>query len=174
MSRGRAAARRMALRRLLGGGKIGSQEELVSLLAGAGFRVTQTTVSRDLAAVGAVKVAGSKGEVYRLTGLGEQDGPAQAALARSLGEFAVSIDAALNQAVVRTVPGGASPVAAALDAAVFSLDGGEAGEISGAMGTLAGDDTVLVICRSGEARSAKSGAGVARWLKSLLRPEDSL
>ncbi len=166
MSRGRAAARRMALRGLLAGGVIGSQEELVSLLAAQGFRVTQTTVSRDLAALGAIKVTTARGEVYRLAAAGEGVGGALAALARSLEGFAVSIDAVLNQVVVRTVPGGASPVAAALDAAVF-----DAGEIEGVLGTLAGDDTVLLICRSASESSLDSGPGVARKLKKLLRPE---
>ena len=166
MSRGRAAARRMALRGLLAAGAIGSQEELVSLLAQEGFRVTQTTISRDLAALGAMKVVTARGEVYRLAAAGEEVGEALASLTRSLEGFAVSIEAALNQVVVRTVPGGASPVAAALDAAVF-----EAGEFAGVLGTLAGDDTVLLICRSAEESSNESGLGVARRLKKLLRPE---
>jgi transcriptional regulator of arginine metabolism len=165
MSRGRAAARRISLRRLISGAAITSQDELVERLEGEGFRVTQTTVSRDLAAIGAVKVATPAGECYQLASVAAEEGDEAAELARLISEFVVSIDAALNQVVLRTMPGGASAVAVALDTAVA------AAAIDGVLGTLAGDDTVLVICRAADCREAASGPVLARRLRKLLSPE---
>ena len=89
MSRGRAAARRMLLRRFITGRSVESQEELVALLQEEDFVVTQTTVSRDLTAIGAVKVHTEDGERYRLLGASEERSEALVGLARLLSEFAV-------------------------------------------------------------------------------------
>lgn len=146
------AARRGALRRLLQAGRISSQEEIVLRLARAGHRATQTTVSRDLAALGAVKVVDDDGEErYALP-----DEPAPASgldeLTRMLRQFAVEIEASANLAVVKTLPGSAGPVATALDRA----------RLDGILGTVAGDDTVLVV-----ARDPRGGSPLARRLDLL-------
>jgi transcriptional regulator of arginine metabolism len=146
------AARRGALRRLLLDGRVSSQEEIVVRLSRAGHRATQTTVSRDLAALGAVKVVDEDGvERYAL-----RDEPTPAGgpdeLTRMLRQFAVEIDASANLAVVKTLPGSAGPVATALDRA----------RLDGILGTVAGDDTVLVV-----ARDPRGGSPLARRLELL-------
>jgi transcriptional regulator of arginine metabolism len=145
------AARRGLLRRLLLERRISSQEEIVDRLARAGHRATQTTVSRDLTALGAVKVVDDGGERYTLP-----DEPAPAGgldeLTRMLRQFAVEIDASANLAVVKTLPGSAGPVATALDRA----------RLDGILGTVAGDDTVLVV-----ARDPRGGSPLARRLELL-------
>jgi transcriptional regulator of arginine metabolism len=149
----RSAARRLALRRLLAGGGAASQEALVEALARQGHRVSQTTVSRDLKALGARKrLAGEGGEVYALPGAEEAAG-ASAELAGMLRSFVVGIDSSLNLAVLHTPPGAAGTVAAALDRAA----------LRGVLGSVAGDDTILVITE-GE----KGGGRLARELAALL------
>lgn len=148
----RMASRRGLLRRWLAERAVASQGDLVARLARHGHRVTQTTVSRDLAALGATKTVDRNGdERYVLP-----DEPVAAAgledLARLLRQFAVEIDDSANLAVVKTLPGSAGPVATALDRA----------RLDGILGTVAGDDTVLVVTRA-----ATGGARVARTLERL-------
>lgn len=138
---GRAAARRRAIRSMLRERRITSQEQLVELLAEAGHPVTQATVSRDLRAVGAVKSPVGEGR-YRLV-----DGPAgDGELAQALGEFALGMAPSGNLVVIRTPPGAAQVVAGAIDRA----------GLEGVLGTVAGDDTVLVV-----AEERRGGRGVA-------------
>ncbi len=154
MNRGRAAARRVVLRRLLSGGEASTQDDIARLLARRGHVVTQATVSRDLAAIGAVKTTGDDGEErYALAPAAGREAVAPQELARLLQAFAIEIGHSGNLAVVKTAPGSAGPVAAALDSA----------EIESVLATIAGDDTVLVV-----ARSAQGGAGLARALDRLL------
>jgi len=133
----RTSARRLLLRRLLEGDGISSQADAVVALARQGHRVTQTTVSRDLAALGARKGAD---EVYRLPASERGDG--LATLALRMRQFVVGIEASANIVVMHTPPGSAHAVAVALDAARSG------GELSSALGTVAGDDTLLVISRA--------------------------
>jgi transcriptional regulator of arginine metabolism len=119
-----------------------SQTELASLLAGEGIEVTQATLSRDLDELGAVKLRGVDGgaPVYVIP---EDGSPVRAVeggtgrLARVLAELLVSVDASANLAVLRTPPGAAHFVASALDRAAL-ID---------VVGTIAGDDTILVVAR---------------------------
>lgn len=141
-------ARRRVVRALLAGGEVRSQAELVAQLASQGHPVTQSTVSRDLQAIGAVK-NGTGG--YVLAGFDDPDG-AGSTLGRALEGFAASIVASGNLVVVRTPPGAAHVVAAALDATV----------LDGVLGTVAGDDTVLVV-----ASEQIGGAAVARLLERI-------
>ncbi len=104
-----------------------SQAELVSALQGQGFEVTQATVSRDLAAMGVSK----NGMRYELGGRKVDHGH----LARTISTYVESIAVSGNLVVLRTPPGAAMVVAAALDAV----------ELAGVIGTVAGDDTVLVV-----------------------------
>jgi transcriptional regulator of arginine metabolism len=149
----RAAARRGLVRRLLAEHEIGSQEELAAHLVRHGHEVTQTTISRDLAALGAAKRISDGGrERYVLPDVPVVPSGADD-LARLLRQFAVEVEASGNLALVKTLPGSAGPVATALDRAT----------VDGVLGTVAGDDTVLVV-----ARHPNGGAGVARRLDTLL------
>lgn len=120
--------------------EVASQSELAELLAGEGITVSQGTLSKDLLEIGAVRIRGSRGNlVYAAPGMATSaDASAMAAkLARLCQEVLVGADASANLAVLRTPPGAAQYFASAIDQARWN-------EI---MGTIAGDDTVLVITR---------------------------
>ena len=117
--------------RLVTGQRIASQEELRRRLAAQKLRVTQATLSRDLQELRLVKTH----EGYKQpSALPEEPAPLPP-LAHALGEFLLDIRPAENLLVLKTPPGGAQPLAAAVDAAKFP-------EVAG---TIAGDDTVLII-----------------------------
>jgi len=138
-----------------------SQTELAALLAGEGIGVTQATLSRDLEELGAVKLRGVNGgaPVYVIP---EDGSPVRgmaggtARLARVLSELLVSADSSRNLAVLRTPPGAAHFVASALDRAALT-------EV---VGTLAGDDTILVV-----AREPLTGMDLARRITALAKGE---
>jgi transcriptional regulator of arginine metabolism len=122
-----------------------SQTELAELLAGEGVQVTQATLSRDLEELGAVKVSGAylipedgKRPLRETTG----QGPAR--LLRLLRELLTGVDASGNIAVLRTPPGAAQFLASALDRS----------GLSDVVGTIAGDDTILVVARDGSGGKA--------------------
>ena len=123
--------------RLLRAGRARSQLEIVAALRAAGHNVTQTTVSRDLRAVGAIKSRSEDGVRYVLT---EDDRRApnrdlnERTLIRTVAEFALEIRAASSLVVVLTAPGHAAIVARAVD-----LSG-----MPDVVGTVAGDDTIFV------------------------------
>jgi transcriptional regulator of arginine metabolism len=128
-----------------------SQTELARLLADDGLVVTQATLSRDLEELGASKVRGGDGGlVYAV----DPDGAAVDGdrLARVLGDLLVSAEPSGNLVVVRTPPGGAHLLGSALDRA----------GLPDVIGTVAGDDTVLVV-----SRRANGGAALARHLVRL-------
>src|SRR5688572_16692588 len=104
------AARRRLVRVLLTDHRIASQHDLVELLSEHGHDITQATASRDLRAVGAIKNA----EGYLIT---DERHAEAVALSHALDEFAESISASGNIVVVKTPPGAAHLLAAALDAA---------------------------------------------------------
>jgi transcriptional regulator of arginine metabolism len=137
------ASRRRLIRSLLADHVVGSQVELVALLADHGHDITQATASRDLQAIGAVK----NGAGYAITG--ERHAEA-ASLAHALAEFAESIVPSANLVVIHTPPGAAQMLAAALDAAA----------VDGVVGTVAGDDTILVV-----AEDALGGVSLAARLE---------
>jgi len=123
--------------RLLADHEVSSQEQLVELLAGEGVGATQATVSRDLEEIGAVKVRvpGADRLVYAVPELPKDQVAPVDHLRRVLGEWVVDIATSGNLVVLRTPPGSAHVVASALDRA----------GLEGAIGTVAGDDTVLVV-----------------------------
>ena len=131
------AARHNAIRELVAGMPVASQDELRRKLRRKGFRVTQATLSRDIH-----ELHLSKGPMgYMLPGSSsaapvavEELGPPE--LGEVLEGFGLKVQRAMNQVVLTTVMGGAPPVAAALVRTRWS-------EV---VGTIAGDDTVLVIC----------------------------
>ena len=147
------AARRRLIRKLISNGDITSQGRLVELLAEEGFSVTQATVSRDLDALGAVKVENANGVESYTTAV---DRPvlteAEARLRRSVSDFVDEIAVSDNIVVVRTPPGAAHLVAGAIDAS----------NMDGVLGTVAGDDTLIVI-----ANPNLGGAEVATKIEQI-------
>ncbi|WP_340539988.1 arginine repressor [Nocardioides sp. GXZ039] len=126
--------------------EVHSQAELADLLGDEGVRVTQATLSRDLVELDAVKVRTAAGTlVYAVPAEGGDRRPqapgetaaATQRLARLCGELLVSAEASANLVVLRTPPGAAQFLASAFDRA----------ELPDILGTIAGDDTVLVIGR---------------------------
>ena len=143
MSRNRRLA---SLTRLLGERRFSRQEELTTALTREGFEVTQATLSRDLRSLGVGKRPDAKGKpVYQLPS------PAHETLDRErqlldLKAFVNEIRVAQNLTVVRTPPGHAHGVGRAIDLANYQ----------GVVGTVAGDDTILVILETGaDARRLK-------------------
>ena len=115
---------------------VASQTQLVELLAAEGIEATQTTVSRDLEDLGAVKVRLPGGETaYALPELPTQQIAPVDHLRRVLGEWVVEVSHSANLVVLRTPPGSAHVVGSALD---------RSGRPD-VLGTVAGDDTVLVV-----------------------------
>lgn len=124
--------------RLVSGQRIASQEDLRRQLAAQRLRVTQATLSRDLQELRLVKTQ----EGYKqATALPEEATPLPP-LARALAEFLLDVRPAENLLVLKTPPGGAQALAAAVDGAKFS-------EVAG---TIAGDDTVLIITSTKKVR----------------------
>ena len=159
-ARSQAAVRQQVILTLMSQQRITSQGDLVALLADAGHRVTQATVSRDLEEIGALKVIDDMGAHYAIPGAVEP-APADARmkrLAQVLSELVLRVDHSGTLVVVRTPPGAASYVASALDEGVLT-------EV---VGTVAGDDTVLVIARAGHGQDLDAiGASLAQRLRVL-------
>ena len=130
-------SRHKAILELLDEGLIASQEELQKLLHRRGVEAGQATLSRDIRELGLVKSAGG----YSLPGRevsAETDLPSVDRLVR---EFVTSVRTAQNLLVTKTSIGSAQPVAAALDEENWPE----------AIGTIAGDDTILIVCQNNRA-----------------------
>jgi transcriptional regulator of arginine metabolism len=155
----RPAARRQLVRRLVAGGTIHSQEQLVEELARQGIRVTQATVSRDLASLGVVRGVRGGTTVYLPAGdqPGSHDPAALQRLRRLLADLPLDIDEAPPLLVLRTSPGAANAIARALDQL----------PLSGVVGTLAGDDTIFVACRD-----TSSIRGLRTWFEAVGSPDE--
>ena len=140
-------ARRAKAISLIKAGLIHSQSDLVKHLKKAGFPVTQATASRDLEEIGAVRGRNASGDsVYRISDSDDES------ISRTMpvpSDLIISVESSGNLAVVRTPPGGAQLLASSLDHS----------GISEIIGTIAGDDTVLVV-----SRKATGGAQLAREL----------
>ncbi len=135
------AARQALVRRLIESGGIHSQGELALRLESQGITVTQATLSRDLVDVGAVKVRDATGShVYTTADAIEASEDTEQRLVRLCGELLFSADASANIALLRTPSGAAQYFASAIDA-------NDDAEI---VGTVAGDDTVIVIARDAD------------------------
>lgn len=141
--------RQAAIRRMLDSGSVNSQGELVRLLGEDGFRVSQSTVSRDLREMGVTRGRDAGGKP-RYGGKHAGGGSNDSALSRMAPLFLLTVETSGNLAVVKTEPGNAQGLAAAIDAA----------GVDGVVGTVAGDDTILVVC------SEKTGSAEIR--KKLL------
>ena len=117
-----------------------SQEELRRLLRQRGWDVTQATLSRDMRELRLSRVPSADGPRYTASRATGEGGPGP--LAALLPQLLTGVDGVGEMVVVRTVIGGAQPVAAALDRESWP----------DVLGTLGGDDTILLICRSAAAR----------------------
>jgi transcriptional regulator of arginine metabolism len=139
------------LRHLITDHRVSSQEELRQLLAGHGHRVSQSTVSRDLDAIGARKASSADAPacyVVETTPLAHSPD-----LASTFARHVVSVAPSGNLVVLRTPPGTADLVALALDQA----------RLPAVLGTVAGDDTILVVAAEGT-----SGAALADALERIV------
>jgi transcriptional regulator of arginine metabolism len=152
------AARQQRIIDLLNVHEVRSQAELARLLAEDDVEVTQATLSRDLDELGAVRVRTASGHlVYavppeggsRVVVAASEEPAAMERLSRRLGELLVSADASGNIVVLRTPPGGAHFLASAIDHSLLST----------VIGTIAGDDTVMLVTADGT-----GGNAVARQL----------
>lgn len=114
-----------------------TQEELADKLKEAGLEVTQATVSRDIKELRLIKVMDSNGR-YRYAQMGQSDSTLSNRLLMVLSQSLVSSDYANNILVVKTLPGMAQGVASAIDAFKFT-------EL---LGSIAGDDTIMIVCRN--------------------------
>jgi transcriptional regulator of arginine metabolism len=138
------SARLRAIRQILRNHRIESQEALLSHLEAQGFGVTQATLSRDLKFLKVGKVSdGRYGYHYTFPGDSQRVESERSYIHDFLRGY-VSIDFSANLAVVRTLPGHADSVALALDGLGFP-------EV---VGTIAGDDTLLVVLREGVSSEA--------------------
>jgi transcriptional regulator of arginine metabolism len=126
--------RHNAIRELVAGALVANQDELRRKLRRRGFAVTQATLSRDIHELRLSKGPGGYSLSKDAGPSGEDNSPPS--LAEMIEGFGLRVRRAMNQVVVTTVSGGAQPMAAALDHEGWA----------GIVGTIAGDDTVLVIC----------------------------
>jgi transcriptional regulator of arginine metabolism len=142
------SARRAKAISLIQSGVIHSQSDLVSALKKNGYRVTQATASRDLEEIGAVRARNKDGEsIYQI------NDSADDALSRINpvpSKLILSVDHSANLAVIHTPPGAAQFVASSLDHA----------NLTGVIGTIAGDDTIILV--------SKKATGGAQLAKELL------
>lgn len=161
---GTKAARQQRIVELLTRRLVHSQSELVELLAEEQIQATVSTVSRDLLELGAVRVRRPDGAmVYAVPSEGGdptprtgEAGTAPARLQRLVRELLVTAEASANLVVLRTPPGAAQFLASAIDHA----------GLAGVMGTIAGDDTVLLMCRRPD-----GGSDVAEYFTRLVGEE---
>ncbi len=130
---------------------ISSQDHLVEFLTAQGVAVTQATVSRDLDDLGAVKVPTGGGSVYAIPELPSEQVAPDEHLRRVMGEWVLAVGCSQNLVVLNTPPGSAHVVGSAIDRSA----------VRGVLGTVAGDDTVLVV-----AAEETGGATVADFFSS--------
>lgn len=154
MARTDVAARRAKAISLISAGKVHSQEDLVQGLKKAGLKVTQATASRDLEEVGAVRTRSLGGELIYSMPISTDD-----ALAQSMpvpADLIISVESSANLAVVKTPPGGAQLLASSIDHI----------GLTHVIGTIAGDDTVLVV-----SKKATGGAQLAKELAAYKKSQ---
>ena len=136
--------RQAAIIDLISNHEIDTQEELTARLREMGFHSTQATISRDIKQLRLVKELAPSGS-YRYVAADRQEGKSSAGRLRNIfKEGVVSVEAAQNLVVVKTMPGLASAACSALDGM----------EIAGMVGSLAGDDTGMLIMRDSASAEA--------------------
>ncbi|MNI20723.1 Arginine repressor [compost metagenome] len=144
--------RHVKIREIITNHEIETQDDLVESLCNAGFNVTQATVSRDIKELHLIKVPLDDGR-YKYSMPAEQRFNPMQRLKRALSDHFVSIDHTEHLVVLKCLPGTANTICALLD----NLEWNEI------MGTIGGDDTILIICRSKE-----QSATVIRQIMALL------
>lgn len=142
-----------AIREVLSSSPVGSQDELRRRLRRRGIHVTQATLSRDIRELRLSKGPGGYALPDGNHAAGAEQDDAPPPLKEMLDSFGLRVRQALNQVVVGTATGGAQPVAAALDRA----------EWPEVVGSIAGDDTVLVVCSD-----TRRAGDVAARLRTML------
>jgi transcriptional regulator of arginine metabolism len=143
--------RQQALLELIRREPLGSQEQIRSRLSRLGHAATQSTISRDLEELGLVRVRGTDGR-QRYVVAGNGDAHPAVPLEALLREFVTNVESSGNLLVIKTFPGAANTVAEGLDRA----------SLPDAVGTVAGDDTILVVLRE-----RISGRRAVRKLRSI-------
>ncbi len=138
------AVRQQSILEVIEKHSVASQEELRQLLAAAGFQVTQATLSRDLRELGIVRAPTQAGPRYVQRG-GDSDGD-KPSLEALLPQLYSSLDGVRELLVLRTMSSGAQPISEAIDAM----------EWPEVLGTIAGENTILIVCRSEADRLALS------------------
>ncbi|MDD5748453.1 MAG: arginine repressor [Actinomycetota bacterium] len=123
------------IRKKIRNSSIRSQKELVDALKKEGFNVSQSTVSRDLGEIGFAKLRGENGKCH-YEEIENEGHSMDNALKRLAPDFLLEAEKSGNIVVVKTLPGNAQGLAAALDRA----------RLEGITGTVAGDDTIIVVC----------------------------
>ncbi|OXM88159.1 transcriptional regulator AhrC/ArgR [Paenibacillus rigui] len=144
--------RHIKIREIVTNNEIETQDELVEQLRSAGFPVTQATISRDIKELHLMKVPLDDGR-YKYSVPADQRYNPMHRLKRALNDHFVHIDYTENLVVMKSLPGTANAIGALIDSLEWS-------EI---MGTICGDDTILIICRSKE----QSGTVVNQILSML-------
>ena len=146
-----SGSRKNLIAKLIRAGGVESQSHLVKLLAKQGVKVTQATASRDLVELGAIRSRNAAGVLqYQLP----ESGITSTGSSKNL---ILSVNSSGNLAIIKTPSGGAQLLASAIDR--NGLDG----VLKNAIGTIAGDDTVLVV-----AKSASGGAQLADAIEEYL------
>ncbi len=141
MSRPSKAQRQHRIAKLLEDHTVTSQPQLVDLLADAGVAVNQATVSRDLEELGAIKIRVPGGETaYAIPEIPSRQAIPTDHLRRVMGEWVVELARSGDLVVIRTPPGSAHVVGSAIDRS----------SLPAVLGTVAGDDTILVIGVEGQ------------------------
>jgi len=155
MTADRTAERTRRIREIITQHAIGTQADLVAALRRRGIRVTQATVSRDIRHLGVVKIHAGRGQPrYGLPAAVREPSPNTAEhLASVFTEFATGVELALDLILVKTVSGGAPPVAQAIDDMRWA----------DVAGTVAGEDTIIVV-----PRSRRAAQGLRRRLRVLV------
>ncbi len=144
--------RHEAILNLISAEDIATQEELMQKLNDLGYKVTQATVSRDIKSLKLIKTPGSSGQ-YKYSYVSNEAEDFSGKYFSILSHSVTSADYAGNMAVVKCFPGMANAACAAMD----NL------EIENVVGTLAGDDTIFVLCRNEE-----SAASFKAYIEKIL------
>jgi transcriptional regulator of arginine metabolism len=137
--------RHIKIREIISNGEIETQDDLVDTLRAAGYVVTQATVSRDIKELHLIKVPMDNGR-YKYSLPSDQKFNPIHKLKRALNDNFLSIDFAENMVVLKALPGTANAIGVLID----NLEWPEI------MGTISGDDTLLLICRSKEQSASVS------------------
>lgn len=141
----------MKIREIVSQRDVETQEELVQALEEAGFPVTQATISRDIKELQLIKVVGHSGKYKYAIPVSSSPFSADA-VRRKLADVFVSLVQAQNLLVLKVLPGNAHAIGAMLDAI----------EIEGLLGTIAGDDTLVLIAANDAAART-----VEHWLTNI-------